>query len=268
MRRLLVAIAAAMLFAVLAAPAAFAAPSVLESDPPDGAEEHKAPDSVTITFDMPLDDTSLIKVVDECGRQIDAKNTTVTLNEMTVDIAKKPSGHYKAFYYANPPAGATGSSSGTIEFHVHMGPSCGDEASAHEHGGEHAGHGGNEHEGHDGGPSHDGHDGTDHSAHTTGGGSHTDHTSTTHSTHTEHAAGTSHQGHNATAHGDRHHKHHAGSNGSNNTRAGPAPTAAPLEPVGLNDGQAVLVSIGSCLLLGLAGGWLIRTNQTPRRKSA
>ena len=136
MRRLLVAISNGKPLGRHRRAAAHASPQVTGSDPADGADEHQAPDSVTITFDLPLDDSSLIKVVDECGRQIDAENTTVTLNEMSVDIAKKPSGRYKAFYYANPPAGATGSSNGFIDFEVHAGPACGPEAKTeHHHGG-------------------------------------------------------------------------------------------------------------------------------------
>ena len=43
-----------------------------------------------------------------------------------------------------------------------------------------------------------------------------------------------------------------------------APRAAPGGPAGLSDGQAVLVSLGACLILGVAGGWMVRTTQAPR----
>ena len=270
MRRLTMALATASLFIVLGAPAAGAAPRVIESDPPDGATEHQAPDRVSITFDMPLDDgTSLIKVVDECGRQIDAKNTEVQLNEMSVGIAQKPAGVYKAHYYANPPAGATGSTSGVITFTVHGGPSCGPEATGHEHGGGnedgHEGHGG----GHQSGGEHEGHDGgmSGHSDHSGMSSGHTDHTST--STHAgTHTDGAGHGGH-ARA-GAGHGKHQGGHKGGGNNNAaggGGAPRlrAAPDGPVSLSDGEAILVSLGACLLLGLAGGWMIRTTQPPRK---
>ena len=271
MRRLLVATATAILFAVVAAPPAFAAPSVTSSDPADGAEEHEAPETISITFDQPLDpETALIKVVDECGRQIDAENTTVQLNEMSVDLAKKPSGVYKAFYYAEAPAGVTGSASGSISFTVHFGPACGPDAKAHHHGGgenEHEGHGGNGHEGHKGGSGHDGHNGTD-STH--GSSTHTTHNSTS-STHSDHtmAAGSDHSDHQQGS--GKHHHNSKGGNNPNLSASGgnnPAPRAAGDDPIGLSDGQAVLVSLAACLVLGVVGGWMIRTTQAPRRRTA
>ncbi|MGH2755618.1 MAG: copper resistance CopC family protein [Actinomycetota bacterium] len=272
MRRLTMALATASLFIILGAPAATAAPRVIESDPPDGATEHKAPDTVSITFDMPLDEgSSVIKVVDECGRQIDAKNTQVELNEMHVGIALKPAGVYKAYYYANPPAGATGSSNGVITFTVHAGPSCGPGASDHEHGAKTGGHGNHERSGHEAGGgqgAHEGHDdgSTGHSGMTSG---HTDHTST--STHggTHSAAAGGHGGHTPSAAGHGRHKGGDDGNDNNVNAAGggraPAPRAALDGPVSLSDGEAILVSLGACLLLGLAGGWLIRTTQPPRK---
>ena len=267
MRRLLVATATAILFAVVAAPPAFAAPSVTSSDPADGAEEHEAPETVTITFDQPLDpETALIKVVDGCGRQIDAENTTVQLNEMSVDLAKKPSGLYKAFYYAEAPAGVTGSASGSISFTVHFGPACGPDAEKHNHGGSEGNHEGHEGEGHESGTDHEGHDGgSGHSTHSTS--THTTHNSTGHSTHTT-ASGSGHSDHQQ-ATGNHHHKNKG--NGPNINAAGgkdPAPRAAGNDPIGLSDGQAVLVSLAACLLLGVGGGWMIRTTQAPRRRTA
>src|SRR3712207_6993305 len=41
------------------------------------------PSSVTITFDQPLDQSSWMNVLDECGREIDAGPATVDLNELT-----------------------------------------------------------------------------------------------------------------------------------------------------------------------------------------
>ena len=268
MRRLLIAIATAGLWAVVAAPAAHAAPTVTGSDPADGAMEHEAPDSVTITFDLPLDDSSVIKVVDECGRQIDAENTTVTLNEMSVDIAKKPAGRYKAFYYANPPAGATGSSTGFIDFMVHGGKPCGPNAKApHQHGG------GSNHEKHKGSGGHEGHEssghseGTDHSTHSASGASGHTH-STSAGTHTGHTTATGHSDHNGGGQA-----HHHKNNGGGNVRAAgggdnPPPTAAPGDPTAISDAQAVLISLAACLVLGVAGGWMIRTTQAPRRRTA
>jgi methionine-rich copper-binding protein CopC len=270
MRRFLIAIATAGLFAVLFAPAAAAAPAVVDSDPADGAEEHQAPDAVTITFDMPLDpETSLIKVVDECGRRIDAENTSVQLNEMTVDIAEKPAGLYKAFYYANPPAGATGSSTGYIDFTVHAGPSCGPEGKSHHgHGGGgndggHEGHGGSGHEGGNHGSSHEAHTGnTDHTTHSGSSSDHSTHTSA--ATHTDHASGNGNSAHGGSGRHTDHHK-----NGGGKVRAAggdrPPPTAAPGDALDVSDGQAILISLAACLVLGVAGGWMIRTTQAPRK---
>ena len=270
MRRLLVATATAGLFVLLVAPAALAAPAVVDSSPADGATEHRAPDSVSITFDMPLDpDASLIKVVDECGRQIDAENTTVQLNEMSVDIAKKPSGLYKAFYHAAAPAGATGTSNGSISFTVHAGPACGPEAKTHQHGGgSDTDNDDGGHDGHKGGSgSHDPHagngDSTSHSTHASSPTSHTDHPSPT--GHTTHLAGGDH-----TTHGKAHQRnggHGNNGNGDGNVTAGrgPGPRAAGGDELALSDGQAILVSLGVCLLLGVAGGWMIRTTQPPRK---
>lgn len=262
MRRLLVAIATASLFAVLVAPAAHAAPTVTGSDPADGSKVHEAPDTVTITFDMPLDDSSLIKVVDGCGRQIDAENTTIRLNEMSVGIAKKPSGVYKAFYYANPPAGITGSSDGSISFIVHGGAACDGSAKTQHHGGDSDGHDGGQHDGHDkGAGDHEGHDNT--TDHTTHPGSSTDHSTHDRSTgHTTHAAAT----HNGRGTNAGHGKHHPRGGGGAPIAGGrePGPRAAAGDLV-LSDGQAILVSLGACLLLGVAGGWMVRTAQGPRK---
>jgi len=276
MRRLLVATATAGLFALLVAPAALAAPAVVDSSPEDGATEHQAPDSVSITFDMPLDPgASLIKVVDECGRQIDAENTTVQLNEMSVDIAKKPSGLYKAFYHAAAPAGATGTSNGSISFTVHAGPACGPEAKTHDHGGG-SGNDGGGHEGHqgggghDGGNGHDGHDSdagggaSDHTTHAGSSTSHTDHTSSM--DHSTHAAGGSHEAHGKARVRNAKRARNAG-NGSVAAGNGPGPRAAGGDEFALSDGQAILVSLGVCLLLGVAGGWMIRTTQPPRKSA-
>ena len=79
------------------------------------------------------------------------------------------------------------------------------------------------------------------------------------------AAGSDHSAHQASG------KHHHNSKGGNDPKVNaaggtnPAPRAAGGDPIGLSDGQAVLVSLAACLILGVAGGWMIRTTQAPRR---
>ena len=116
------------LFSGLSANAAVAppAPTLLTSDPAAGAKLDTAPGSITITFEQPLDAAySLMEVYDQCGNRVDASNLSVTLSQMTIDLAKSPRGHYKVFYIAKAyPKGATGETSGYLKFDVAKGKAC------------------------------------------------------------------------------------------------------------------------------------------------
>src|SRR5687768_12967664 len=140
----------ALLALSLAAPAVAApagavalAPQYSSSEPADGEELHQAPDSVTATFTEPLDPSSEMIVEDHCGTRLDDRNVEVSLNEMTVGIAKKPAGHYMVTYVAEGIGGATGSNQGKFSFKVHAGEPCGGSGSGHD------GHGRNTGDAHD-----------------------------------------------------------------------------------------------------------------------
>src|SRR3712207_628582 len=108
-----------------ASAAALLAPSYQSSEPSKGEMMDHPPSEVTVTFSEPLDQSSWMNVLDDCGNEIDAGPATVQLNEMTVGIGKTPSGNYKVVYKAVGLAGATGSSTSSFEFMVHHGKPCG-----------------------------------------------------------------------------------------------------------------------------------------------
>lgn len=114
-----------------AAPAAYAQqqppPEGLEfesSTPEDGAQLGRAPDSVTIRFNQPLE-SGRITVSDDCGRQLDDGSTEVTGSEMTVGIIEQPAGHYTASYVAEGAEEGAGRTEGSIGFDVRAGEHCG-----------------------------------------------------------------------------------------------------------------------------------------------
>ncbi|MGH2736494.1 MAG: copper resistance CopC family protein, partial [Actinomycetota bacterium] len=210
-------VAVAWLALPAAAQEAEEAPEMTGSEPQDGAFLHEPPEDVTITFSEPLDPSSTLAVFDECGRQVDAGDTTVTLNELHVSIALKPSGVYVARYTAVGVGEVTGTTEGQISFEVHFGPDCDGEDDEDKGGGGHH-HGDGKGDGKGGGNNHEDHQGGSADAHEQAGheDAHTTHTSATedHSTHMEeehatHAAGTGHQAgqdHRKAGHG-KHGKH-------------------------------------------------------------
>lgn len=263
MRRTRFALVVGILLALFGMPsAAWAAPSVLSSNPEDGATEHKAPDEVTITFDMPLDPSaSGLVVVDECGRRVDEGDATVTLNEIKVSIARTPSGVYEARYKATPPAGATGSSSGSISFTVHAGEPCSGGMSGG-HRGHEPGDGDGQHS--DGQHSNEGHSGDRHpsNGHSTTSHNGSDHGDAGHTTSGPGGSG----GHSGSKHGDKHGSagegpgDHDGGNGLSTA----LPIAAPRIPdLGgtMVPASTIALSLGLCLLMGLAGGWFVRNSR-------
>jgi methionine-rich copper-binding protein CopC len=256
-------IAAGMLALVpLGAASAAAAPAYTSSDPADGAELHEAPASVSVTFSEPLDPGSELKVF-ACGKRVDAGETTVTINELEVELASGPTGKYEARWVATGLAGVTGTSEGAISFSVGHGQvSC--SGSGHEgHGsgnkGEHGGHkdpGGN----HEGGEHSDsGHSNTTHS-----GSGHSG--TSAHSGTGSHSSSSAHSssGHKDSGHGGNHEMDHdkAGNedgpadanDGGNHEFAsdnGPLPIPTP-------EAGAVLLALVACVGLGVAAGWLAR----------
>lgn len=241
--------------------AAQTAPTYQSSDPSKGEMMDHPPAEVTVTFDQPLDQSSWMNVLDECGKEIDAGAATVNLNELTVQIGDRtPSGMYEVVYKAVGVAGATGSSGSTFEFMVHHGEPCKDGKKPHHHGGgkkkkkkdDHGGH--DDHRKDDDG--HDGHDDgidDDHSEHSgmtgTGSSGHTGHTTGGLATH------------DGAGHGAGHGQHgrHGGSPEKTGNGAEPPllATGDTNVPVGA-DGQAVLLGLGLALAVGVLGGWLLR----------
>lgn len=268
MRRTTIAMLASALLALFVLPGiAQAAPAVLASDPERDSEVHEAPAEVSITFDMPLDaNASKLGVFDECGRRLDAGDLEVLGNKMTVSIEKTPAGLYEMRYVATPPAGATGTSSGIIPFTVHGGTVCGPEAGGH---GGHGGNEGNHNGGHGGNGGQGGHNGG-HSNHEPGGtaasnqGQHSGHGSGTSATassgsHTSHSESsmTAAAGHTS---GNSGHNHGSKPNKNNDdiidlTAGVPEVAGIQVENIPMSTGLWALLM---CLLLGAAGGYLVR----------
>ena len=127
MRKIWACLAAALLAALMAAPAGatgWAAPTYVSSTPAAEEELHQAPDQVEVTFSEPLDTTSKLVVRDTCGRRLDDGKITVEGTSMSVAIDRKPSGFYRVAYEATGLAGLTGTTSGKFRFFVHPGKAC------------------------------------------------------------------------------------------------------------------------------------------------
>lgn len=240
-------------------PGAFAArlvaPTYESSDPERGAMMDHPPSEVRVTFSEPLDPSSTMSVLDDCGNEIDSGPAEVQLRDMTVGIAKTPSGSYHVVYRAIGVAGGavTGSTSGMFEFMVHHGTPCeGSKKSHHHH------DPGRDHDDHD--RDHDGHDGHDgHGRHGDAGSGHMGHAGmpgmSGHTGHTMGGSGTA--GH-----------HHHGEHGPGEGPVAPRSTNPPLAsggsalPVSAS-AEAVLVGLGLALAVGVLGGWLLRMTGTP-----
>lgn len=253
LRRLAGVVGASLALLVWSAAPALAAPTLLSADPEEGAELHEAPERVTLTFSEPLDESSEIRVFDDCDRRLDDRATMIDLNEMSVGIELTPSGTYTVAYVA---AGISGTTQSSYSFTVlHAGPAC-DGGGGH---GDHGGHGGGDdgdgggHGGHGGG---DG-DGGDHGAH--GGDGHDgDHVSA--APHAGHGGPTT-KGHDG--HGGKDHAGHGGGKKGGDEVSGSGSDAPPLA-AGETDlfpepgGGAVVLALGIAMLLGVLGGWALR----------
>jgi methionine-rich copper-binding protein CopC len=255
------------LYGAFAAPAS-AAPQYQDSEPNDGASLATAPAAVSITFSEPLDDSSTMTVANECGADVDADDVSVSVNEMSVDVSEGHySGTYRVSFQAVGVGGVTGTRNGVFTFDVAEGHACrgGDDHGGHGgHDGGDKGHGDHNkddgHGNHDGGDDHDdhgsaGHNGSDHDSmdHGAGGHSTMGHGTDGHSAHgsggTTH--GTEHSDHGEGGeHGDDHGRHEASAGGTLASKPLPALPA---------DGQAVLIALTLCAVMGVIGGVFLRT---------
>lgn len=246
-----------------AATAGLLAPSYTSSDPERGAMMDEPPAEVSVTFSEPLDPSSVMNVVDECGKEIDAGPATVQLTEMTVELGDDlPSGMYKVVYRAVGLAGATGTSASSFEFMVHHGDACKGSKGGHHP----PGHGkgkhkhGNGNGNHNNGHGNHGNEGNEHGGHGGGGSDHSEHSGMSGmsgSTHSGHDMGSS------TSHGGKHRNHTGHKKPAADTPGQPTTLAGGSGnlPVGA-DAEAVLIGLGLALAVGVLGGWLLRMSGT------
>lgn len=252
----------------MAAPA-LAAPTVISTNPEEGAEMHEPPGEVTIGFSEPLQGSSGLTVKDDCGSKVsegEGRIVGMAMNELNVIIGNAPHrGTYTVEYVAT---GVTGTATGSYTFIVHGGTNCdgtqgGGDGGHHgggqggnkgggtgggNHGGSHGGSGGGDHSGTGG--SHDGSGDGDHS----GSGDHSGMSSSNHdmSKHGEHQD-MNHKG----SKKDRHRNHRNG----RNQGGGNPPLAAGDNDGGVSDiptGTTVVISLGLAILMGVVGGWVLR----------
>ncbi len=216
------------------------------------------PSEVTVTFSEPLDPSSVMTVLDECGNDVDSGPATVQLNEMRVGIAKTPSGMYKVVYRAVGVAGVTGTTGGNFEFMVHNGQPCkGGKKHHHDDDKKHDDHR-DDRDDHDDHSEDDDHTGRDHDGHPGGGSGHSDHDtgSTDHGSDghdmgsMDHGSGNTNEHHGGDHPRDREDPPLADVNQS--LAAGPS--VGPLRA----DGQAMLIGLALALAVGVLGGWLLR----------
>ncbi len=233
-----------------AASAGLLAPEYVSSEPERDAMMDEAPSEVTVTFSEPLDPSSVMTVLDECGNDIDDGPATVQLTEMRVGIAKTPSGMYKVVYRAVGIGGVTGTTGGNFEFMVHDGKPCAGKKT-HDHD--------------DDDDKHDEHpdDDSDHSDHDMSSTDHdmgstdhdmgsTDHDSTGHDMGSmDHGSGKTQEDHGGN-HPRNHEKDPPLADVNQTLAAGPE--VGPLRA----DGQAMLIGLGLALAVGILGGWLLR----------
>lgn len=239
----------------LPAPAAAQSPPSYQSSEPSKDEMMDHPPSeVTVTFDQPLDQSSWMNVLDECGNEIDAGPATVNLNEMTVEIGKTPSGMYEVVYKAVGLGTVTGSSTSTFEFMVHHGKPCGGKKKPRHHHPEKK-----KDDPHD----HDDARSDEHTAH--------DDRSSDESDHSDHSgmsgmSGPGHSGHSTTSesgggarHGAGHGKHGSGESPPDAGDDIPPSLAGGTAGAPVTaDAEAVLIGLSLALAIGVLGGWLLR----------
>ena len=264
-----------------AAAPAFAAPQVLAQDPEPGTEHHSdAPERVTVTFSEPLDASSEMQVVDECGGRVDDGETSIggtASNELSIGIAKTVQSTYTVEYVAT---GVSGTATGNYDFVVHGGKPCDGSD-----GGGHGGHGGGSGGGGSGGSGsggsgggHGGHGGGDGDGGSGGGSEHGGHTDDSGGDDVDHSSMSAEEHAQMTGgHGDGHRKDRHGKHGGGKHSDGkhgnhkktdedPDPADRPLAagddslPGDIPTGTTVLVSLGLAVALGMLGGWVLRVS--------
>ncbi len=265
---LVVVAAAATTLPAAAAAAGERAPQYVSSEPSPGEKVHEAPREVSVTFSEPLDRTSSLAVVDECGRRIDIRDTDVRANKMSVELARFPSGKYVVAYKATGLAGVTGTNSGSFAFRVHAGRSCDGNGMGHgEHGNGHGngnGHDDRRRHGGDNGAGHgmQDHDMQDHGIQSaphsaaTGAGAHTG--NGMHQAAGSGNGGGRHAGHRARGHEPVCEDPSAGCPPESRAPGDGAFAAddAPGAPEASSD--VVVLALALALLVGVLGGWLLR----------
>lgn len=75
-----------------------------DSEPGNGSSVQTAPPSARATFSEPLDDSSTMAIVNECGERVDGSNPSASLNEITVSLTE---GHYSGKYTVSYTASAS-----------------------------------------------------------------------------------------------------------------------------------------------------------------
>jgi methionine-rich copper-binding protein CopC len=123
------------------------APMYITSDPQAGSSVQSAPSNVSVTFSQPLDSSSKLRVIDNCGARVDTGGAQITVNQISVPLRKQPSGKYIVLYTAVGPQGLTGATTNGFTFTVTSGMPCGMKMNM-------GGMGGMGHGGHNGGGDH------------------------------------------------------------------------------------------------------------------
>ena len=230
-------------------------PTYLSSEPASGEQLHQAPQEVSVSFSEPLDQSSQLQIVDECGAPVNSGNTAVFGNEMSTGIVRTPSGTYTVEYKATGVGGVSGTTNGSFGFVVHAGTACDGSSGGHHGGGHSGGNGGG------GGGGHGGHQGgSDHSGHALFG----DDGTTAHSSHD--GAMSDHAG----RHEARSHDPHEGDGKKHDARAEPSKDSPGTVDASAGDTQdggllpagrdAAMLGLSLTIALGLAGGWLLRVS--------
>ncbi|MEA2477687.1 MAG: CopC domain [Actinomycetota bacterium] len=227
------------------------APMYITSDPQAGSSVQSAPSNVSVTFSQPLDSSSKLRVIDNCGARVDTGGAQITVNQISVPLRKQPSGKYIVLYTAVGPQGLTGATTNGFTFTVTSGMPCGMKMNM-------GGMGGMGHGGHNGGGDHMGMG----SMHGSKPGHSMDMTMTNHA-----MSGGSMQMNNMTMSSGSSHSHHSmtGMHGMGGMKMGgkknqPPPSASgALSAFDLRpDGTMALVALGLAGALGGLGGLVLR----------
>ena len=248
---------------------AFAEPQRISSDPEPNQQFHDAaPGQVSMTFSEPLDESSDVKVKDDCGDRVDDGEVTVggtAENEISIGITRTVQSTYTVTYTVT---GVTGTATGGYSFVVHGGKPCTDSGGSEDAHGEHGGSdGGGGDDDQNGG--HDGHAGSgsgqenssgqgghSSSSHSGNSGGNTGQSTMSAQEHQNMTAGTHPAGHDMDEPG----KHKSLSAPTETSDRPPIAAAAPTLATDIPTGTTILVALGLAMLLGVVGGWVLRVS--------